>query len=267
MATKTIPANRRVAARPAALVEYPYSDGKAMAESPRHGDAMLYALATLRNRFADAARVQVGANMNLFYEEGDLDKKLAPDLFVVRGLAALPDTSYKVWEAGRPPDFVLEVASPSNQERDSGLKRAEYASMGVAEYWRFSPSGTLVGTRRSGERLEGSALVGLGYEALESRADGSIRSGVLGLDVRIDNRRGLEHLLRLRDPETGEDLLTFRESEQGRLEAERERAQAERALRAEARARQAAEAENARLKARIEALEARHAPGKTDGKQ
>ncbi len=139
--------------------------------------------------------------------------------------------------------------------------------MGVAEYWRFSPSGTLVGARRSGERLEGSALVGLGYEALESRADGSIRSGVLGLDVRIDNRRGLEHLLRLRDPETGEDLLTFRESEQGRLEAERERLEAERALRAEARARQAAEAENARLKARIEALEARHAPGKTDGKQ
>ncbi len=103
MATKTLPAKRPVAALPRATIEYLYSDGKAMAESPWHVDAILYALATLRNRFADVARVQVAANMDLFYKEGDPDKKLAPDLFVVRGLAALPDKSYKVWEAGRPP--------------------------------------------------------------------------------------------------------------------------------------------------------------------
>ena len=104
MASRTLPAKR-----PAAAIEYPYSDGTAMAESPRHVDAILYALATLRNRFAGSRFVQVGANMNLYYEEGNKEEKLVPDLFVVRGLAALPEPSYRVWEEGRPPGFVLEL--------------------------------------------------------------------------------------------------------------------------------------------------------------
>ena len=52
----------------AAAVEYPYSDGKALFESPRHVDAILYAFTTLRNRFAESPFEQVGASMNLFYE-------------------------------------------------------------------------------------------------------------------------------------------------------------------------------------------------------
>ena len=244
--------------RPAAAVEYPYSDGKAMAESPRHADAILYALATLRNRFAGSRFVQVGANMNLFYEDGDPEKKLVPDLFVVRGLAALPEPSYKVWEAGRPPDFVLEVASPSSAGRDRGEKQVLYASMGVAEYWRFNPGGTLEGVSGEGERLEGNSLEGLGYEPLARRADGSIRSAVLELDARVEARPGMEHLLRLRDPGTGEDLLTFWESEEGRLEAEK-------ALSSEVAARRAAEAEIARLKARIAKLQASRVPRDTGG--
>ncbi len=146
--------------RPAAAIEYPYSDGKALAESPRHVDAILYALATLRNRFAESSCVQVGANMNLYHQEGDVGKKLVPDLFVVRGLAALPETSYLVWEAGRPPGFVLEVASPASAGRDRGVKQALYGAMGVAEYWRFNPVGELEGASRPGQRLEGSALAG-----------------------------------------------------------------------------------------------------------
>ena len=244
-----------------------------MAESPRHVDAILYALATLRNRFAASSLVQVGANMNLYYQEGDVEKKLVPDLFVVRGLAALPETSYRVWEAGRPPGFVLEVSSPASAERDHGVKRALYASIGVTEYWRFNPVGALEGASRPGQRLEGSALVGLGYEPLELAADGSIRSAVLELDVRVDSRPGMEHLLRFRDPCTGEDLLTFRESEQGRAgeaeqaraEAEQARAETETALIAEVAARYAAESEIARLKARIADLEADHKTPRTDG--
>ena len=264
MATRTLPAKR-----PAAVIEYPYSDGTAMAESPRHVDAILYALATLRNWFAGSRFVQVGANMNLYYEEGSKEEKLVPDLFVVRGLAALPETSYRVWEAGRPPGFVLEVASPSSEERDRGVKRALYASMGVAEYWRFNPVGALEGAPEAGQRLAGSALEGLGYERMARGADGSIRSEVLGLDVRVDSRPGLEHLLRFRDPGTGEDLLTFEESEQGRIEAERARTEAERARveaeRALGEAQQAAESEIARLKARIAELQAGRLPSGTEG--
>ena len=129
--------------------------------------------------------------------------------------------------------------------------------MGVAEYWRFNPGGTL-GASGEGERLERNSLEGLGYEPLARRADGSIRSAVLELDVRVDARPGMEHLLRFRDPGTGEDLLTFWESEEGRLEAEK-------ALSSEVAARRAAEAEIARLKARIAKLQASRVPRDTGG--
>ena len=112
------------ARRSKAAVEYTYSDGTALAESPRHFDTIPYAMAILRNRIADSRFVQVGASMNLFYEEGDPTKKLMPDLFVARGLESLPEPSYGVWEAGKPPGFVLEVAPPSNAERDLGAKQA-----------------------------------------------------------------------------------------------------------------------------------------------
>ena len=198
-------------APPPVAVEYPFSDGKIMAELPQHVDAILYALATLRIWFARHRRVQVGANMFLYYQEGDSTKRVTPDLFVARGLDSLPP-SYKLWEAGRPPSFVLEVASPSTEDRDRGEKQALYASIGVKEYWRFHPSGLLKGARQSATRLEGGTLQGLGYEPLATRPDGSVRSEVLGLDVRVDERPSRSHLLRFRDPRTGKDLLTFEES-------------------------------------------------------
>lgn len=226
---------------------YPYSDGKIMAETRLHVDAILYALATLRNWFASHVRVQVGANMFVYYQEGDPTKRLTPDLFVVRGLEALPDRSYKVWEAGRPPTFVLEVASPGTEARDRGEKQALYAAMGVAEYWRFDPMGFLKGADGPKVRLVGGVLQGLGYEPLRSARDGSIRSAVLGLDLHTDERPETQHLLRFRDPETGQDLLTFSELQEAQIETER-------ALREETAARRDAEAENIRLRAQIAKL-------------
>ena len=228
-------------------VEYPSSDGRMIAELSKHGDAILYTLATLRVWFERHDRVQVGASMLLYYKEGDNTKRVTLDLFVAPELESLPPC-FKVWETGRPPSFVLEVSSPSTEDRDRGEKQDLYASIGVKEYWRFHPTGLLEGSRRAGTRLEGGTLRGLGYEPLATRTDGSVRSEVLGLDVRVDERPGRSHLLRFRDPKTGRDLLTFEESEQGRLEAERRRREAERA-------RQAAEIELSRLMVEIATLE------------
>ncbi len=220
---------------------YPYSDGKIMAETGLHVDAILYALATLRNWFASHVRVQVGANMFVYYQEGDASKRLTPDLFVVRGLEALPEPSFKIWEAGRPPTFVLEVASPSTEKRDRDEKQALYASMGVEEYWRFAPKGFLQDLERERVRLVGGVLQGLGYAPLESAPDGSIRSEVLGLDIRADEQPETRHLLRFRDPETGQDLLTFGELQEARIEEAAGRREAETKLRQEAASRREAE--------------------------
>ena len=38
-----------------------------------------------------------------------------------------------------PPDFVVEVLSPSTEERDRGIKFRDYAANGIAEYWIIDP--------------------------------------------------------------------------------------------------------------------------------
>ncbi len=54
-------------------------------------------------------------------------------------------------DQGKPPDFVLEVASPSTARRDTGDKRIECARMGIPEYWRFDSTGQNHGDKLAGE--------------------------------------------------------------------------------------------------------------------
>ena len=64
---------------------------------------------------------------------------------------------YIVSEQGKPPDFVMEVASPSTAENDTGVKRDEYAALGIPEYWRFDSTGADYGERLVGEVLDGDS--------------------------------------------------------------------------------------------------------------
>ena len=38
-----------------------------------------------------------------------------------------------------PPDFIVEILSPSTQKRDRGIKFEDYANHGVEEYWMIDP--------------------------------------------------------------------------------------------------------------------------------
>ena len=67
-----------------------------------------------------------------------------PDLLIafnVNPAANKARKGYLIPEQGKPPDFVLEVASESGKERDEVSKRNDYARMGVPEYWRFDETG------------------------------------------------------------------------------------------------------------------------------
>ena len=159
-------------------------------------------------------------------------------------------------EVGKPPDFVLEVASRSTGRRDYTVKREGYAGYGVREYWRFDHTG--------GEfhdaPIAGDILVGDKYEPIEiyEGSEGLLwgHSAVLGLDLCWDDGE-----LRLRDPLTG-DFLPTPEELQSESEAAHISAEAERAARetAEARteseraARQSAEARVAELEAELRRL-------------
>ena len=243
--------------RTAAVVHYPCSDDRPMAESEAQLSAMLYLLPALRRHFRDRADVYVGGDMFVYYEEGNPGAVVAPDVFVVMGAAKRaedPRRSYKLWEEPKGPDFVLEVMSRSTWSVDRDEKPELYASLGVQEYWLLDPTG-----EQYAPRLRGMRLVAGGYRDIPPRGPEIggrvLRSEVLGLDARVD--RG--EALRLRDPATGRDLLTYDEEHDGRRVAE-VRAQQEAA------ARETAEAKVAELQALLrESRDGRTAP--RDGKQ
>ena len=175
-----------------------------------------------------------------------------PDLLVAFGVdpkAYESSNGYIIEEQGKPPDFVLEIASPNTGLVDVGEKRAAYEALGIPEYWRFDETGQHHGTRLAGERLIDGR-----YEpvSIEELGEGALQgySQVLNLSLRWENGGLAWH-----DPATGGHIATF-ESERGRANTESEarnraetRADVEREarVRAEERVREL-EAENQRLR-------------------
>ena len=175
-----------------------------------------------------------------------------PDLLIAFDVdpAAYDATGgYLISEQGKPPDFVLEVASESTARVDVGEKRVEYAALGIPEYWRFDETGEFHRTRLAGDRLVGGQYEPIPIEELP---DGSLQgySAALNLYLRWERVPGDEERGQLGwyDPETGQHIPTIRDKQEALLQAEA-RAEQEQAgrLRAEARADSA--------EARIRALE------------
>ena len=115
-------------------VFYPCSDGRPMADNVWQSRAILKAAGDLKVAHPEALAV---ADILVYPEEGNPKNRVAPDVLVAFGVGTHSRSSYKVWEEGKPPDWVLEVASPSTAANDLAFKRRAYAAMGVPEYWLF----------------------------------------------------------------------------------------------------------------------------------
>ena len=250
---------RDTASRSAAVrvddVFYPSSDGKPMAENMWQADVILNATFDLRTALPEAL---VAADILLYPERGNNRNSIAPDVLVAFGIGTDNRSSYFVWREGKPPDWVLEVASPSTEERDRGYKRQRYATLGVPEYWLFDPKGDAFPSGTP--RLQGLGLVNGAYRPLASAlvADEPparrrmIRSKVLGLDVCAEGA-----LLRFRDPATGRDIPHPPEVEAAADRAEARAEQAEVRAEREAAQRKSAEAQAEREAAQRKSAETR----------
>ncbi|MYE55324.1 MAG: Uma2 family endonuclease [Chloroflexi bacterium] len=186
----------------------------------------------------------------IFYDESDGNRRVGPDFLIAFGVDAVyiresEMPNYLVWEIGKVPDFVMEVASPSTWRNDLGHKRELYERLGVQEYWRFDhKDGEYYGQPLAGERLVDGVYQP--YE-LSIEDDGSIKgySELLDMVFCWDG-----HEFDVMDPETGMTLhrITIAEA---RAEAAEARI-AEQEARAEA-----AEMRIVEQEARTEAAEAR----------
>ena len=222
----------------AALIHYPSSDGKPMAENDAQRSAIMYGIGALMRHFRDRRDVYVSGDLLIYYEEGNPRVSIAPDVFVVFGVEKRQRLNYKLWEEGRAPSFVLEVASPSTWREDVGRKRSVYARLGVREYWQYDPLGEHLPARLQGERLTPTGYV---RQPAATGLDGTLtlRSETLGLELRAAPGREM----RFRDPATGDDLGSHDEEAAGRLREAAGRLAAETRV-AAAETRAATEAEN-----------------------
>lgn len=220
--------------RAAPTVVYPESDGKPMAETEYHRDIMIDFIQVLKHYFRNVNDVHVSGNLLMYYEEGNPRKSVSPDVFVAFGVSKKRRRTYKIWEEGQAPDFVLEVASPSTYRHDLTRKKDLYASvLGVREYYIYDPY------HEVNPYFLGYRLVDGVYQEIEI-VNGRMSSVVLGLE--LGEREGVFGLY---DPTRSVWLQPME------VQVKQANARAER----EAEARQRAEAELAEALAALKRLQ------------
>lgn len=225
---------RKVAA-PSANIDYPTSDGKPMAETDLHRNIMIAVIQILEYWFRDRPMVYVSGNMLVYYVPGDKRRHVAPDAFVVIGVAKKLREYYLVWEEGKSLALVIEITSKTTKAEDLGKKMVLYRDvLKVKEYFMFDPREEYLRPSLQGFRLSKGEYVPV------AEKNDRLVSRVLGLHLERDGVN-----LRFFDPATG----TYVPTPEERAEMEKERAdQAEKdAQEAEARVRHLLD-ENERLR-------------------
>jgi Uma2 family endonuclease len=231
-------------------IEYPTSDGQPMAETTLHRVVMSDVIGGLERRYAGTPDVWVGGNLFLYYQKGKLDKSVAPDVLLARGVGKRNRDTYQLWDE-TVPSLIFEITSRRTWREDTRTKKSLYERLGVAELVLFDPFGEYLEPRLQGYRLERGR-----YREISPNRDGALDLRTAGVTVRPEGER-----LRLVDTASGEKLLWNDELEVARrLESaarqaaeERAAASGERAA-AEAAARQAAEERAAAAEEQARAL-------------
>ena len=129
-----------------------------------------------------------------------------PDLLIAFDADPLlyrANNAYVISEQGKPPDFVLEVASRGTGRRDATSKREDYLAMDIPEYWRFDETGNYHGARLGGDRLVDGIYLPFPIETL---AEDVVQGYSPTLDLYLRWERGE---LKWIDPATGEHIPTF----------------------------------------------------------
>ncbi|MYH81494.1 Uma2 family endonuclease [Candidatus Poribacteria bacterium] len=219
---------------------YPESDGKPMADTDLHLYWIKRIQDMIETHFSQNPEAYISGNIMMYDIEGPMRTAVSPDILVAFGLGQKFRRTYKVWEEGKPPDFVMEFSSKRTYRNDLDEKMAHYARMEIPEYVLYDPDRRFLPSPLMGFRLvEGT------YVEIAPDADGGIRSEILGLNFHLT-----EDGLAIYDPRAQKWLQTRAEQEAARAEQEAARAEQEAA------ARQKAEAEVERLQAEIARLKA-----------
>ena len=150
------------------------------APTPRHQRVVAELVRVLRSFAREHGLGEVlPGPIDVLFAEGDY---LEPDVvFVHRSREAL------LTERGieGSPDLVVEVASPSTEARDRGLKLERYRHFGVPEYWIVDPDARTVEVWKLAEGAKQPVVLGPG-----DTLPWAPGSGQAALDVPLDQLFG-----------------------------------------------------------------------------
>ena len=237
-----------------------YEDPEPVEDGMQQAPIIVRIASMLTDYFKGDPDVFVSAGGFIFYDPENGNRRIAPDLYIAFDVDSegIWDNlaNYWVWQIGKVPDFVVEVASPSTAANDLGHKRELYATLGIAEYWRLDPTGGDL----YGQPLRGEHLVDGEYRPfdLHTTENGSNWAYSEVLDLRLHWDVELEDQFDIRSPVTGRtiDLAEVRQEEL--LEERAARVAVQQTLVEERRARLAErEARLAEREARLAEREAR----------
>ncbi len=253
---------------------YPYEDDEPMAATQFHGLQITTLFNQFLRYFSIDDHIYVGVDSFIYYEEGDITKGIAPDIYVVLGVEKYPlRRSFYTWAEGAAPATVIEFLTDSTEHQDRDSTVALYLQdMGAQEYFIHQPEMAKPSDFRGWQRGPSGEII-----ELEPDADGGLFSAALNLWLRWeDDQTTHVRLLRPYLPdgtpiptsmelhrlheEAEPEKFRYRREELRRLvEAAEARAEAERHRREELRRREAAEARVSELEAELERLRAQMA--------
>ena len=197
--------------------------------------------AALEHHFGNPSNTIVLSEIPVRWAPSQAAGHRIPDLLVAFGVdreQAVAQNGYSIRDLGKPPDFVLEVASVRTADNDVVGKRVDYANFGIPEYWRFDPTGG----QRYDAPLAGDRLVDGEYQPIsivkvdEERYWG--HSDALNLDLCWEHGE-----LRWYDPASRRYIASYNDQANARAAAEAQLSAAEDQLSATEAELSAAEAE------------------------
>lgn len=195
-------------------IYYSPTDPNAIPETDIHFKLIANLVLTLRTFFQNRADANVFGDIMFYYERGNPQKFVAPDVMVCFGIDKKPRKTYRLWDENQiVPAVVIEAASQTTWLKDVSAKLALYQKLGVKEYYIYDAEYSNLPASLMAYRLDEFGV--LEEVEIENRR---IFSQSLNLEL-VDTGE----TLRLFNPETNEFLMTMEEmaAEIARLKAEK----------------------------------------------
>ena len=178
-------------------VYYPSEERKKIGETDYQHIQISILEQMLRLFLMNKKDVYLASDLIVYYEEGNPNRRFAPDLMICFGSENKKRRTYKLWEEKIVPQVIVEVVSKETWQKDVTIKRRLYGKLGVEEYYIIDPEYKYLPSPLFAYRLEFGELV---RQAVENKR---IFSQALGLEL-VDTGEDF----RFFNPDTNEFLPT-----------------------------------------------------------